>query len=192
MLRTTLAELRAEGACFGGYNKLVSSLINKRINDFSDYYDIDHNEPILLSHIARTNGPDDLVWCLRMFEIDTRDYILLSTDIIGILLPHMNTNNKNNFKIVSDYNKGLADITDIVRVNHNLRTTIEQLSTQIDIANMLHAVTSRTIYSGRSLLYSVIDTMVDMDIYYIKPKIVEILAKFCDDNTFFKAEPNDI
>jgi hypothetical protein len=65
----TLAQLRKEGACIDGYNKLVCSLQGKPFDDDAQdrnsYIRYAYKEPVSLLHILDSNGLDDALWCLR-------------------------------------------------------------------------------------------------------------------------------
>lgn len=81
-ITTTLKELRKQGACFNGYNKLVRSLQNK---DFTEadaeretYIRYKYNEEIPLSYILNSNGLDDALWALRASDATTKDCRLLA------------------------------------------------------------------------------------------------------------------
>jgi len=69
MIATTLKALRAEGACFWGYNKLVRALQGKPFSDEDDeresYIRFAHKAPIPLATIIESNGIDDALWALR-------------------------------------------------------------------------------------------------------------------------------
>ena len=79
MYTVTLKSLRDIGACFGGYNKLVSGLMNFRGSaSYSEYMECDHDEPILLSEIFEINGLHDAIWVSRhvFSEIDLQSFAL--------------------------------------------------------------------------------------------------------------------
>ena len=72
----TLAELRKQGACVSGYNKLVCSLSGQEYNSDRDIYiRFAHKEPINLLHILESNGADDCLWALRAVKHPDRDKI---------------------------------------------------------------------------------------------------------------------
>jgi len=74
----TLAQLRKEGACVSGYNKLVCSLQGKPFDCGRDtYIRYAHKGPINLLHILESNGVDDCLWALRAVKHVERDRIAL-------------------------------------------------------------------------------------------------------------------
>ena len=75
----TLADLRREGACFEGYNKLVRSIQGREFSEDDaarkSYISFRHDAPIPLTTILESNGLDDALWALRCvpgFERDAR------------------------------------------------------------------------------------------------------------------------
>ena len=72
----TLAQLRKEGACISGYNKLVCSLQGKPFDqDRKTYIRYAHKEPINLLHILDSNGVDDCLWGIRAVNHPERDRV---------------------------------------------------------------------------------------------------------------------
>ena len=69
---TTLAQLRKEGACFGGYNRLVRALQGKEFTGDDQsretHIRFKHDAPIALTYILERNGLDDALWALCACE----------------------------------------------------------------------------------------------------------------------------
>jgi hypothetical protein len=65
----TLKQLRENGACAAGYNKVVSALKGVEYDcNKKTYIRYIHDQAIPLAYIAETNGVDDALWCLRCNE----------------------------------------------------------------------------------------------------------------------------
>ena len=66
---TTLKTLRKNGACYGGYNKLVRSLQGEPFSQEDSfrgsYIRFRHEEEIPILYILESNGLDDAFWALR-------------------------------------------------------------------------------------------------------------------------------
>lgn len=66
---TTLKTLRKNGACYGGYNKLVRSLQGEPFSQEDSfrgsYMRFRHEEEIPILYILESNGLDDAFWALR-------------------------------------------------------------------------------------------------------------------------------
>ena len=79
VLETTLAQLRKEGACTSGYNKLVRSLQGNPFTETDKgrdtYIRFAHKLPINLLSILDSNGVDDCLWALRAVNHPERDRI---------------------------------------------------------------------------------------------------------------------
>ncbi|MFU2067687.1 hypothetical protein ACLQ9R_01290 [Bordetella hinzii] len=73
----TLADLRREGACFSGYNKVVRAIQGREFTDDDSeresYIKFSHAEPITLIAILKSNGLDDALWALRCVPGVDRD-----------------------------------------------------------------------------------------------------------------------
>jgi hypothetical protein len=73
----TLADLRKEGACYDGYNKVVRMLQGKPFADVDEdrdsYIRFSHKEPIALTSILESNNLDDALWALRCVKGADRD-----------------------------------------------------------------------------------------------------------------------
>lgn len=73
----TLKDLRKEGACFGGYNKVVRSLQGAPFSSEDDeresYIRFAHKDQISLLSILESNGLDDALWALRCVPGVDRD-----------------------------------------------------------------------------------------------------------------------
>ncbi|MFU2053316.1 hypothetical protein [Bordetella hinzii] len=73
----TLADLRREGACFSGYNKVVRAIQGREFTDDDSeresYIKFSHGEPIALTAILQSNGLDDALWALRCVPGVDRD-----------------------------------------------------------------------------------------------------------------------
>lgn len=80
-ITTTLKNLRKQGACIEGYNKLVRSLqgieFTEEDAERETYIRYQHTEEIPLSHILASNGLDDALWALRASNATTKDCRLL-------------------------------------------------------------------------------------------------------------------
>ncbi|CCJ56745.1 hypothetical protein [Bordetella bronchiseptica] len=65
----TLADLRRDGACFEGYNKVVRAVQGREFSDDDSaresYIKFSHAEPVALTAIIASNGLDDALWALR-------------------------------------------------------------------------------------------------------------------------------
>lgn len=77
MITTTLKDLRAKGACFEGYNRVVRMLQGKEFTGKDavreSYIRFDHKDQISLIDIAKNNGLDDALWALRASTATDRD-----------------------------------------------------------------------------------------------------------------------
>ena len=77
MFKVTLKDLRREGACIKGYNKVVRALQNKPFTDEDaereSYVRFAHKDPISLVDILASNGLDDALWALRCVPNVDRD-----------------------------------------------------------------------------------------------------------------------
>ncbi|PJM66446.1 hypothetical protein CV751_30270 [Achromobacter ruhlandii] len=73
----TLADLRREGACFSGYNKVVRAIQGREFSEDDgareSYIKFSHAEPISLVAILNSNGLDDALWALRSVPGVDRD-----------------------------------------------------------------------------------------------------------------------
>ena len=73
----TLKDLRKEGACFAGYNKVVRSLQGKPFSwedgERESYIRFAHKDQISLLSILESNGLDDALWALRCVPGVDRD-----------------------------------------------------------------------------------------------------------------------
>ncbi|KCB52888.1 hypothetical protein L537_3388 [Bordetella hinzii 1277] len=73
----TLADLRREGACFSGYNKVVRAIQGREFTDDDgereSYIRFRHDAPIALTAILKSNGLDDALWALRCVPGVDRD-----------------------------------------------------------------------------------------------------------------------
>ena len=73
----TLADLRREGACISGYNKVVRAIQGREFTDDDgdreSYIRFRHAEPITLVAILKSNGLDDALWALRCVSGVERD-----------------------------------------------------------------------------------------------------------------------
>lgn len=73
----TLADLRKAGACYEGYNKVVRMLQGEAFSEEDaereSYIKYNHDELISLLDIAKNNGLDDALWCLRCVPDCDRD-----------------------------------------------------------------------------------------------------------------------
>lgn len=73
----TLADLRREGACISGYNKVVRAVqgrvFSEEDGDRESYIRFRHEEPISLVAILQSNGLDDALWALRCVPNVDRD-----------------------------------------------------------------------------------------------------------------------
>lgn len=73
----TLTNLRREGACFNGYNKLVRALQGREFtgddNERESYINFAHADPIALTAILQSNGLEDALWALRCVPGVARD-----------------------------------------------------------------------------------------------------------------------
>ena len=73
----TLKELRKEGACFGGYNKVVRLLqgapFSLEDGERESYIRFAHKDQISLLSILESNGLDDALWALRCVPGVDRD-----------------------------------------------------------------------------------------------------------------------
>jgi hypothetical protein len=73
----TLADLRREGACLNGYNKVVRAIQGREFTDDDgereSYIRFRHAEPITLIAILKSNGLDDALWALRCVSGVDRD-----------------------------------------------------------------------------------------------------------------------
>lgn len=73
----TLADLRREGACFSGYNKVVRAIQGREFTDDDgereSYIRFRHDAPIALTAILKSNGLDDALWALRCVRGVDRD-----------------------------------------------------------------------------------------------------------------------
>ncbi len=73
----TLTNLRREGACFNGYNKLVRALQGREFtgddNERESYINFAHADPIALTAILQSNGLEDALWALRCVPGVDRD-----------------------------------------------------------------------------------------------------------------------
>src|SRR6185369_15521232 len=69
-LTTTFKQLRENGACMKGYNKLVRAVQNKPFTEKDEqresYIIYKHDKPINLLTILESNGVDDCLWSLRV------------------------------------------------------------------------------------------------------------------------------
>ena len=61
----TLQQIRDKSPCTEGWRKLLASLGNPS----------DMTITVSIGQIARSNGPDDALWCLRCTEFDRRDVV---------------------------------------------------------------------------------------------------------------------
>ena len=74
MIYTSLKKLRAAGACFEGYNKLVCSISGGKYSaNRKTYVRFKHDADIDLLHIVESNGIDDALWALRASNATDRD-----------------------------------------------------------------------------------------------------------------------
>ena len=64
-MRLTLQQIRDRSPCREGWTKLLKSLGNPS----------DMSITVSIGEIARSNGPQDALWCLRCAEFDRRDII---------------------------------------------------------------------------------------------------------------------
>lgn len=82
MFTVTLKDLRKEGACFDGYNKVVRMLQGKEFTDEDSfresYIRFRHDEPISLVDICHNNGIGDALWATRCLVGHDRDLRLLA------------------------------------------------------------------------------------------------------------------
>jgi hypothetical protein len=78
----TLQQLRKEGACYSGYNKVVRALQGKPFSEYDkerdSYIRFSHKELIQLSYIAESNGLDDALWATRCISGCDRDLRLFA------------------------------------------------------------------------------------------------------------------
>lgn len=63
--QVTLKQLRAAGACFSGYNKLVASISGEPLVASNRYAVFDFDQPISVLQILNSNGLQDAIWALR-------------------------------------------------------------------------------------------------------------------------------
>ena len=69
MFSVTLEQLRKHGACVDGYNKVVSALHEIEYSDLEcTYIKSEHNTPIQLTDIMKSNGIVDAAWALRCLD----------------------------------------------------------------------------------------------------------------------------
>ena len=82
MLAVTLADLRKEGACYDGYNKVVRMLQGRKFTDEDrerdSYIRFAHKEPVQLIKIIESNDLDDALWALRCVNNSDRDLRLFA------------------------------------------------------------------------------------------------------------------
>ncbi|AMG88499.1 hypothetical protein [Bordetella bronchiseptica] len=73
----TLADLRRDGACFEGYNKVVRAVQGREFSgddsERESYIKFSHAEPVALTAILASNGLDDALWALRCVPGVDRD-----------------------------------------------------------------------------------------------------------------------
>lgn len=73
----TLADLRREGACISGFNKVVRAIQGREFSeedgDRENYIHFRHAHPISLIAILKSNGLDDALWALRCVPGVDRD-----------------------------------------------------------------------------------------------------------------------
>lgn len=73
----TLADLRREGACISGYNKVVRAVQGREFSeedgDRESYIRFRYEQPISLIAILQSNGLDDAMWALRCVPNVDRD-----------------------------------------------------------------------------------------------------------------------
>ena len=73
----TLQTLREKGACYDGYNRVVRMLqglpFTREDRYRTSYIPLNYEEPISLIDIAKNNGLDDALWCLRCIPGCKRD-----------------------------------------------------------------------------------------------------------------------
>lgn len=64
-MRITLQQIRDHSPCRDGWTKLLKTLGNPS----------DLSITVSIGEIARSNGPQDALWCLRCAEFDRRDMV---------------------------------------------------------------------------------------------------------------------
>ena len=73
-LQVTLKELRGDGVCIRGYNKLICALTGKEFDlDRKSYIHCRRNKPIGIEFILDSNGFDDAMWALKAIPDIDRD-----------------------------------------------------------------------------------------------------------------------
>jgi hypothetical protein len=82
MLAVTLADLRKEGACHDGYNKVVRMLQGREFtdedSDRTSYIRFPYKESIPLTKILESNNLDDALWAVRCVKGSDRDLRLFA------------------------------------------------------------------------------------------------------------------
>ncbi|MFU2053320.1 hypothetical protein [Bordetella hinzii] len=109
----TLADLRREGACFSGYNKVVRAIQGREFTDDDgereSYIRFRHDAPIALTAILKSNGLDDALWALRCVRGVDRDARLFAV-WCARQVEHLMTDqrSKNSLAVAERFAKGEA------------------------------------------------------------------------------------